>query len=132
MVELPHAVHQVVHAGEVGAHADLVLLHGLVAAHHVEAGRTLALLQDVLKGRLEQAVAHFVSKVGWSALKWEDQPVTMISREELERYLVLVVAVPLLRVEPCHRVARGGHQGRRHCNLVLRSRSFGGQALTSI
>ena len=37
MVELAHPVHQVVHAGEVGADAHVVVLHGVLAAHGVEA-----------------------------------------------------------------------------------------------
>ena len=36
---LTHPVHEVVHASEVCSHTDLVSLHRLVAAHHVEAGR---------------------------------------------------------------------------------------------
>ena len=37
VVELPHAVEEVVHAGEVGADAHLVLLLRVLAAHLVEA-----------------------------------------------------------------------------------------------
>ena len=36
---LTHPVHEVVHASEVCSHTDLISLHCLVAAHHVEAGR---------------------------------------------------------------------------------------------
>ena len=37
VVELAHAVEEVVHAGEVGADAHLVLLHRVLAPHLVEA-----------------------------------------------------------------------------------------------
>ena len=37
VVELAHAVEEVVHAGEVGPDAHLVLLHRVLAAHLVEA-----------------------------------------------------------------------------------------------
>ena len=36
VVKLSHSVHQVVHAGQVGSHADLKLVHGLVPSHGVE------------------------------------------------------------------------------------------------
>ena len=37
LVNLPtHSVEVVIHAGEVGPHADVELLHGLIAAHRVK------------------------------------------------------------------------------------------------
>ncbi len=36
LLVLTHPVEVVVHAGEIGPHADVELLHGLVPAHRVE------------------------------------------------------------------------------------------------
>jgi len=36
MVELAHPVEEVVHAGQVWADADVVVLHGVLATHRVE------------------------------------------------------------------------------------------------
>ena len=74
-----HSVHQIVHAGEVRPHADLELVHGLLAADGVEACAgalsspptlsavstrgTLASLKNVLERRLEQTVAHLIPAV---------------------------------------------------------------------
>ena len=48
--------------------SDLFYLHSIGTAFVVEAWSTLAVLQDLLEGRLEQAVGHLVTvsgKRGW-------------------------------------------------------------------
>ncbi len=66
------------------------------------------LLEDVLEGGLEEAVAHLVA-------------VPVVPRQVLERDLLFGVAVPLLRREPQHGVLGGADEGRGDGDLVLRA-----------
>ena len=64
------------------------------------------MLEDVLKGGLEQAVAHLVS-------------VAVVPGQVLEADLRLAVAIPLPRREPLHGVLRSADEGGCDRDLVL-------------